>query len=174
MNFAPCKEPSQSDSIIKVYARSKPPSRNLPLRSVTLNLEWDAFISVYHLMHSIPQLLKLKHLYSHEDSDINFAYLPCDVQMNTQASPLATLELDEFTTSLHNAPFDPKSQVMLCLDGITVTHHLETTIRTKARLPALITYYTRTTSIGMNAPSTLWTETLLAVSTLKCNSVATS
>lgn len=61
--------------------------------------------------------------------------------MNTQGGALATMELVEYSTLLHHAPFDPESCVMLSLDGTAVTRRLETTIRTTASLPALITYY---------------------------------
>jgi hypothetical protein len=61
--------------------------------------------------------------------------------MNTQADSLATMELNEFSTPMLTVPFDPESKVMFSIDGISVTRRLETTIRTKARLPELKTYY---------------------------------
>ena len=109
--------------------------------SAALHSEWDAVISVYNLMDRFPNLPVLKHVYGHQDEDIAYADLPLDAQMNIEADALATMELSEFSTTLHQVPFDPESRVMLSIDGTTVTRRLETTIRTKARLPALITYY---------------------------------
>jgi exonuclease III len=109
--------------------------------SAALHSEWDAIIAVYHLMQHFPQLPELNHVYGHQDLDIDYADLPLDAQMNTQADALATMELDEFSTLLHSVPFDPESRVMLSIDGTTVTRRLETTMRTKASLPGLITYY---------------------------------
>jgi hypothetical protein len=61
--------------------------------------------------------------------------------MNSQADALATMELVEYSTPLYSVPFDPESRVMFSIDGISVTRRLETTIRTKAQLPRLISYY---------------------------------
>jgi hypothetical protein len=83
----------------------------------------------------------LKDVYGHQDLEVDYADLPLDAQMNYQADALATMELDEYSTCQHSVPFDPESRVMLWIDGISVTRRLETTIRTKARLPILITYY---------------------------------
>ena len=109
--------------------------------SAALHLEWDAIISVYNLMDRFPSLPQLKHVYGHQDLEVDYADLPLDAQMNTQAKAFATTALKEYSTLQHYVPFDPKSRVMLSLDGITVTRRLETTIRTKARLPILIDYY---------------------------------
>jgi hypothetical protein len=109
--------------------------------SAALHSEWDAIISVYNLMDRFPQLPELKHVYGHQDSDFDYADLPLDAEMNIEADALATMELEEYSTPMHSVPFDPDSRVMLSLSGITVTRRLETTIRTKASLPALTTYY---------------------------------
>jgi hypothetical protein len=109
--------------------------------SAALHSEWDAVTSVYNLMDRFPNLSVLKDVYGHQDKDIAYADLPLDAQMIIEADALATMELAEFLTPLHHVPFDPKSWVMLSIDGTTVTRSLETTIRTTARLPALITYY---------------------------------
>jgi hypothetical protein len=109
--------------------------------SAALHSEWDAVISVYNLMDKFPNLPVLAHVYGHQDLDTAYDDLPLDAQMNTEADALATKELEEFSTTLHHVPFDPESRVMLSIDGTTVTRRLETTIRTKARLPALIVYY---------------------------------
>jgi hypothetical protein len=109
--------------------------------SAALHSEWEAVISVYNMMDRFPNLPVLKHVYGHQDKDIAFADLPLDAQMNIEADALATMELSEFSSTLHQVPFDPESRVMLSIDGTTLTWRLETTIRTKARLPALITYF---------------------------------
>jgi hypothetical protein len=109
--------------------------------SSALHSEWDALISVYNLMDRFPKLPILKHVLGHQDLALDYSDLPLDAQMNTQADSLATMELDEFSTPMLTVPFDPESKVMFSIDGITVTRRLETTIRTKARLPALKEYY---------------------------------
>jgi len=113
----------------------------LARHSAALHSEWDAVISVYNLMDQFPQLPVLKHVYGHQDLEVSYEDLPLDAKMNTEADALATLELKEFSTPYHHVPFDPDSRVMLSIEGITVTRRLETTIRTTARLPALIAYY---------------------------------
>ncbi len=94
-------------------------------------------------MDRFPNLPVLKHVYGHQDRDLTYDELPLgDAKMNTEADALATMEHDEFSTTLHRAPFDPESKVRLSIDGITVTRRLESTIRTStAPLPSLITYY---------------------------------
>jgi hypothetical protein len=110
--------------------------------SAALHSEWNAVISVYNPLDRFPNLPVLKHVNGHQDEDIASADLPLDAQMNiVEADALATMKLSAFSSTLHQVPFDPESQVMLSIDGTTVTWRLETTIRTKARLPALITYY---------------------------------
>jgi hypothetical protein len=109
--------------------------------SAALHSEWDAIISVYNLMDRFPQLPVLKHVFGHQDNSLDYDDLPLDAQMNTQADTLATMELDEYSTVLPSVPFDPESTVMISIDGTTVTRHLETTLRTKAQLPALLAYY---------------------------------
>jgi hypothetical protein len=70
--------------------------------------------------------------------------------MNTQDDALATMELKELSTLLPQVPYDPESQVMIYVDGITITRHLETTQRTKAIFsPSL--HATRTISSGTSA-----------------------
>jgi hypothetical protein len=51
------------------------------------------------------------------------------------------MELKEYSTLLPQVPFDPGSQVMISVDGITISRRLETTLGTKAQLSAIITYY---------------------------------
>jgi hypothetical protein len=81
-------------------------------------------------------------MYGHQDLELAYNDLPLDAQMNTEADALATMELAEFSTTLHHVPFDPKRRVMLSIGDTTIPWHLETTIHTKASpLPALITYY---------------------------------
>jgi hypothetical protein len=109
--------------------------------SAALHSEWDAIISVYNLMDRFPQLPVLQHVFGHQDNSLDYNDRPLDAQMNTQADNLATMELDEYSTVLPSVPFDPESKVMLSIDGTTVTRRLETTLRTKARLPALLDYY---------------------------------
>jgi exonuclease III len=109
--------------------------------SCALHSEWDAIISVYNLMDRFPNLPDLQHVYGHQDSELDYDDLPLDAKMNIEADSLATMELKEYSTPMYSVPFNPESRVMLSLSGITVTRRLETTIRTKARLPALIEYY---------------------------------
>jgi hypothetical protein len=109
--------------------------------SAALHSEWDALISVFHLMNDFPEVPKLSHVLGHQDNDMAYNDLPLDAQMNTQADALATMELEEYSTPFHHVPFNPESRVMFSINGIAVTRRLETTIRTHARLPALRTYY---------------------------------
>jgi exonuclease III len=109
--------------------------------SAALHSEWDAIISVYNLMDRFPHLPDLQHVYGHQDTDLDYADLPLDAQMNIEADSLATMELTEFATPMYSVPFNPESRVMLSLSGITVTRRIEQTIRTTARLPELISYY---------------------------------
>jgi exonuclease III len=113
----------------------------LAKHSAALHSEWDALISVYHLMDEFPALPKLQHVLGHQDNEVAYQDLPLDAQMNSQADALATMELDEYATPFHHVPFNPESRVMFSINGIAVTRRLETTIRTHARLPALISYY---------------------------------
>ena len=109
--------------------------------SATLHSEWDALISVFHLMNDFPEVPQLTHILGHQDNDFSYQDLPLDAQMNTQADALATMELEEYATPFHHVPFNPESRVMFSINGIAVTRRLETTIRTHARLPSLIIYY---------------------------------
>ena len=109
--------------------------------SAVLHSKWDALISVYHLMDQFPHLPNLQHVYGHQDSNLDYADLPLDAQMNIEADALATMELTKFSTPMYSVPFNPESRVMLSLSGITVTRRIKQTICTTARLPELISYY---------------------------------
>ena len=110
----------------------------LAKHSAALHSEWDALISVFHLMDDFPSLPKLSHVLGHQDNDLAYQDLPLDAQMNTQTGALATMELEEYATPFHHVPFNPESRVMFSINGIAVTRRLETTIRTHACLPPLI------------------------------------
>jgi hypothetical protein len=58
-----------------------------------LHSEWDAIVSVYNLMDWFPNLPVPEHLFGQHDLEINYANLPLDAQMNTQADALTTMEL---------------------------------------------------------------------------------
>jgi hypothetical protein len=72
-------------------------------------------------MDRFPNLPVLKHVYGHQqDEDIAYADLPLDAQMNIEADALTTMELSEFSSTLHQVLFDPESRVMLSIDGTPV------------------------------------------------------
>jgi hypothetical protein len=77
------------------------------------------------------------------------------------------MELEEYSTLLPQVLFDPASHVMISVDGIAISWHLEITLGMKAHLPALITYY-QTLSSGTSPHSMQWTGKYLEGSTQKC------
>ncbi len=89
--------------------------------SAALHSEWDALISVFHLMNEFPEFPKLQHVLGHHDDDLSYQELPHDAQMKPQADALATMELNEFATPFHHVPFNPESRVMFSINGMAVT-----------------------------------------------------
>ena len=63
--------------------------------------------------------------------------------LNQRCDALATQALAEATDPQPAVPFLPACRATLSIDGVTITHHIPTQIRTAAGLPALRAYLAR-------------------------------
>ena len=93
------------------------------------------------LLKLFPQPPTLQHVDGHQDRHFDFAELSLVAQLNIEADSLATTELSEYLMRHPMVPFDPVSQVLLHIDGRTVTRDIEGSVRDALFLDPLCAYF---------------------------------
>jgi hypothetical protein len=106
-----------------------------------LHSEWDIVSSVHRLHSCFPSLPELLHVKGHQDDNIPAAFLDLPGQLNVEADKLATHALQELGSPKPYIPFDPSTEVLLTIDGRTVTRQLGATIHAQHHLAPICKYY---------------------------------
>jgi zinc-binding in reverse transcriptase/Endonuclease/Exonuclease/phosphatase family len=106
-----------------------------------LHSEWDIVSSVHRLHSRFPLLPELLHVKGHQDDNIPAAFLDLPGQLNVEADKLATHALQELGSPKPYIPFDPSTEVLLSIDGRTVTRQLGATIHAQHHLAPIRKYY---------------------------------
>ena len=79
---------------------------------------------VHELLSIFPTIPTVEHIKGHQERIQSYESLDVISQMNVDADALATTELKEYGSILPTVPFDPVSQVLLHVNGRTVTYKL--------------------------------------------------
>jgi len=116
-------------------------SYRLALTKSVLDSEWDILQANFDTLARYPDQPTILHVKGHQDKTKSYEELSFSAKLNVDADRLCNEYMEECGTPFPLVPFDPSSQVMLVVNGHSVTRRLEKTIRTAAQLPALKKYY---------------------------------
>jgi hypothetical protein len=106
-----------------------------------LHSEWDIVSSVHRLHSRFPSLPELIHVKGHQDDDTPADFLELPGQLNVEADALATQALHGLGSPKPYIPFDPSTEVLLTIDGRTVTRQLSASIHAQHHLAPIRKYY---------------------------------